>query len=230
MVINIKKKFINIIAECQKEYDKNLKNNKIMFIIEENNKINKEEVFFGKRNFYHLTGIRAFNNTGSELSPSNFYYLLSRGRIDRLNIERKDNMADLKLQILPQLMRIDRTANMIGDYYNSNIFLQTEKVAGNINSCMGFVKDKKMNIYIPNTALNLDLRSITSTRNKIVAILKKNINDKLYKNITYLKVQYEIKDILKNPEVNKNINLKEIYSKDKLINKKIFNFYQNISK
>lgn len=95
---------------------------------------------------------------------------------------------------------------------------------------MGFVKDKKMNIYIPNAALNLDLRSITSTRNKIVAILKKNINDKLYKNITYLKVQYEIKDILKNPEVNKNINLKEIYSKDKLINKKIFNFYQNISK
>lgn len=103
MVINIKKEFINIIAECQKEYDKNLKNNKIMFITEENNKINKEEVFFGKRNFYHLTGIRAFNNTGSELSPSNFYYLLSRGRIDRLNIERKDNTTDLKLQVLHNL-------------------------------------------------------------------------------------------------------------------------------
>ena len=78
-------------------------------------------------------------------------------------------------------MKIDRTANMIGNYFSTNLFLQTEKVAGNINSCMGFVKDKKMNIYVPNTALNLDLRSITSTRNKIVAILKKNINDKLYK-------------------------------------------------
>lgn len=105
-------------------------------------------------------------------------------------------------------MRIDRTANMIGDYYNSNIFLQPEKIAGNVNACMGFVNDKKMNIYVPNTALNIDLRSITSTRNKIVAILKKNMNEELYK----------------------NINLKEICSKDKLINKKIYNFHQIISK
>lgn len=68
-----------------------------MFITEENNNTNKEEVFFGKRNFYHLTGIKALDNDGNELSPSNFYYMLSRGRIDKLKIKRKDNTADLKL-------------------------------------------------------------------------------------------------------------------------------------
>lgn len=220
------KELISLLVRCQKEYDENLKNKKIMFIIEQKDRtICKEEVYFGKKNFYHLTGIIALDKQNKELSPSNFYYLLSRGRIDEVKIKRRDDTTDLKLQILPQIMRIDRIANMIGDYSGNNIFLQTEKIAGNVTACIGFVRDGKLDTFVPNMALNIDIRTITNNRSKIIAILKKEIKDNLYKDITYLKSNYEIEDILKSEEVNKNIDIDNIYSYNKLVDKKIYNFY-----
>ena len=44
----------------------------------------------------------------------------------------------------------------------------------------------------------------------IIAILKKDINEKVYKNIAYLKNSYEIKDILRDWEINKNIDINSI--------------------
>lgn len=216
---------INILSNCIKNYNENLKNKKVMFIIENKYRTLKlEEVFFGKRNFYHLTGIIAFDRNGKKLSSNNFYDLLLNGRINDMNIRKTDKTTDLKIQVLPQLMRLDRIASMIGDYDNSRIFLQTEKVAGGTNSCMGFVRDSKLNIYVPNTALKIDIRDITNNRNKIVAILKKDIKDNLYKNITYLKQNYRINDILKGEELNGIIDIDNIYSADRDIDKKIYNF------
>ena len=37
-------------------------------------------------------------------------------------IKSKDKTTDLKLQVLPQLMRLDKMANMIGDFSNFNLF------------------------------------------------------------------------------------------------------------
>ena len=73
--------------------------------------------------------------------------------------------------------------------------------------------------------MNIDIRTITNNRSKIIAILKKEIKENLYNNITYLKSNYEIVDILKSDEVNKYIDIDNIYSYDKLIDKKIYNFY-----
>lgn len=113
---------------------------------------------------------------------------------------------------------------MIGEYDEPKIFLQTDKIAGNINACMGFVRDKRLKLYVPNTALKKDIRQITSIRNKIIAILKKDSRDKLYSNITYLKQNYNIIDILKNEEINKKIDIENIYFTDKRINSKISDF------
>ena len=89
---------------------------------------------------------------------------------------------------------------------------------------MGFVKDNESNTYIPNTSLKKDIRDITNNRNKIIAIFKKDITEKLYKNITYLKQSYQIIDILKNKEINKTIDTKNIYSADRNTDKKIYEF------
>ena len=35
---------------------------------------------------------------------------------------------DLKLQVLPQLMKLDKMATMIGDFNNINLYLQTKKL------------------------------------------------------------------------------------------------------
>ena len=222
---------INTLSKCIKIYDENLKNKKVMFIVEnKKRKLEIEEMFFGKRNFYHLTGVKVLDKTGKELSSNNFYDLLLKSRINYSKFVKKDNTTDLKLQVLPQLMKIDRIANMIGEYDVTKIFLQTDKIAGNINACMGFVRDKRLKLYVPNTALKKDIRQITSIRNKIIAILKKDSRDKLYSNITYLKQNYNIIDILKNEEINKKIDIENIYSTDKRINSKISDFINVNSK
>lgn len=86
--------------------------------------------------------------------------MLLKSRINYSKLVKKDNTTDLKLQVLPQLMKIDRIANMIGEYDVTKIFLQTDKIAGNINACMGFVRDKRLKLYVPNTALKKDIRQI----------------------------------------------------------------------
>lgn len=68
----------------------------------------------------------------------------------------------------------------------------------------------KQNIYVPNTALKIDIRDITNDRKRIIAVLKKNINEKLYKNITYLNKKYQIENILQNQEIKKKIDINNI--------------------
>lgn len=218
------------ISDCLKDYDKNLKNKKVMFIIENKDKsLDKDEVFFPKSSYYHLTGIILLDNKKQKVNSYEFYDLLKNERLnmDKYTIQIRNNAADLKLKVLPQLMKIDKMANMIGNFSNHNIFLQTEKVAGNINACMGFVKDFKSDMYVPNTALQEDIRDITDNRNKIIAILKKEKNESLYRNITYLKKNYQISDILKNESINKSIDIQKLYSENSNIKERIQNFLNN---
>lgn len=212
------KEIINIVSKCLKVYDFNLKNKDIMFVLEGKDKsLSKEEVFFPKSCFYHLTGIKIVEKNGRVLNSYEFYDNIKDNTIStkKYIIKRKDNTADLKLQVLPQLMRIDKISNMLGEFNNYNIYLKTEKLAGNVNACMGFKKDIKLNIYVPNTALKKDIREITNNRSKIIAILKKKHTDKLYSCITYLKQNYKIYNILENQAIKKYIDIDRIYSNNK---------------
>ena len=141
-------------------------------------------------------------------------------------MEVKDKTTYYKLEVLPQLMKLDRTASMIGNFTGHSLLLQTNKLIGNVNACMGFIKNEQ-NMYVPNTALKKDIRDIADDRKKIIAVLKKDINEKLYKNITYLKQKYQIIDILKNQDINEKIDINKIYSDDKFIDKEICQFMIN---
>ena len=219
-----KKEFIDIIAKSQKEFEKNLKNKKMIFIYENNDKtMSKEEVFFPISAFYHLTGVQAYDLNNKLLNSYQFYEILRVGGINETKIKLKDKTTYYKLQVLPQLMKLDKMANMIGNFTGYSLFLQTDKIIGNVNACMGFIKNEQ-NIYIPNTALKEDIRNITKDRKKIIAVLKKSINEKLYKDITYLKQNCPIENILKNENVNKSIDIENICSSDRNISKKIEEF------
>ena len=52
----------------------------------------------------------------------------------------------------------------------------------------------------------------------------------MYKNITYLKQKYKIIDILKNQDVNEKMDIDNIYSNDKFIDKEICQFKINKEK
>ena len=54
---NGQKQILSTISNCIKEYDNNLLNKKIMFVLEDKSgNVQKEEMFFPKSSFYHLTG------------------------------------------------------------------------------------------------------------------------------------------------------------------------------
>ncbi len=222
-----RKKFMDVIVKSQKEFEKNLKNKKLMFIYEKYDKeIGEEEIFFPTTCFYHLTGINAYDSNDKLLNSYKFYKLLQDGGIDESKLETKNEKTYYKLEVLPQLMKIDRAANMIGNFTGHSLFLQTNKLIGNVNACMGFIKNEQ-NIYVPNTALKIDIRDISNDRKKIIAVLKKEINDKLYKNVTYLKQKYQVIEILQNQCINKKVDIDNMYSTDKKIESKICEFLTN---
>ena len=221
------REILNTVYKCLKDYDQNLKNKKIMFVVEMKDKnLIKEEVYFPKSSYCHLTGVIILDCNGRILNSFEFYNLIKKGTItiNKYKIISRNNTMDLKLQVLPQLMKIDRMATMIGDFNNSNLYLQTKKIIGNVNACMGFIKDSKSNLYIPNTTLKSDIRDITDNTNKIVAILKKDVHKILYDEMTYLKQNYKVTDILKNEEITENIDLKKLNSLNGSIQRRIEEF------
>lgn len=208
-----------IVKKCAKTYKEQLLNKNVMFItMQANKEIQTFEVTFLKENFLHLTGIEVDK---SKMSAKDFFDRCINNKLSIKDFElRKDNTSNLKLKILPTLVTIDRTANMLGDFDDTKMFLQTKKIAGNVSACMGFQYYKNINTYIPNTALKEDIRNITINRNRIVTIFKKNTNQKLYYEVTYIAKNIDIHEILNNKILKNKLDSEKIYS-EKDIYKKI---------
>lgn len=118
---------------------------------------------------------------------------------------RKDGNTITKISVLPMLMNINRNAKMIGNYNQRKIYLRSNKIIGNINSCLGFIK--KDNYYICNTSLKEDIRKISYNQKKIVCILSKKIQERKYNEITYLNQKY-INEIFASKEILEKIEEK----------------------
>jgi len=163
------------------EYKNNLSNKCILFVTVTDSKATSFEALFLPQNFKHLTG------AASHLSGADFIDLAIRNRLSPNEITlAKDGTTDLKLDVLPQLMNIHRTARMVGDYDFSRSLLVADKVAGTVTAALGFVQSKSF--YLPKTAMKADVRDITiqSTRRKIAAIFVKQRGDELFSHLTYL--------------------------------------------
>lgn len=188
--------------------------------------IEKIELYFPKSSFAHLTGVIIIDSNNNALNSFSFYNLLKRGSVslNKYKIECKDHTTNLKLQVLPYLMKIDKNANIVGDYDNSKVYLQTDKLIGGINCCMGFVKAVKKDVYVPNTALNTDMRDVIISKCNILAILKKTITDKKYKEITYIKKCMSLEEIFCTQHILNEIDIKNLYSKNRNLNSKINNY------
>lgn len=173
-----KENAINIIAECAKLYKENLENKNLLFVFGADKTPEFFEASFLPRNFLHLTGVKIFEErVGGSVD---FYERCLRRKLSPSDFSFADNGTTvMKLSILPQLMKIQTCAKMVGTYDFTKSMLFTEKVAGNIYACMGFVKEN--NYYIPNTALREDIRNISERPQKrILAIFKKDIPQKFY--------------------------------------------------
>lgn len=175
---------LRVIVESAKLYQMNLENKNLLFIFLENNKTQFLETMFTGSNFLHLTGVQ----TDKKLMSANSFYkkcINSRLSLDEFDFKR-DGTTVLKIPILKQLMSVSRISKMIGNFNCIKPILYTEKVAGNTNACLGFIRDNKSDYYVPVTALKEDIRDITeSPQARVIAIFQKDITEVKYRHLTY---------------------------------------------
>ncbi|MBQ3544783.1 MAG: hypothetical protein IJA34_07355 [Lachnospiraceae bacterium] len=215
-----KKQAIRIMTRSAQLYKENLEDKKILFLYgvpseivkelkEENGKLlnmKKYEVTFQRKNFMHLTGIRISN---SEINSSiHFYEKCVANRLKESDFAfSKDGSTVQKLDILENMMKIKKNVTMIGEFTDMGPRLFTEKVAGNICGCIGFVKDRNTNLNVPNTLLKKDIRDVmVKPYQKVYAIFSKDYLDEKYTVIEKMDKSIDINKIFFCDEIENAIN------------------------
>ncbi len=118
----------------------------------------------------------------------------------------KDGSTVQKLEILENMMRLKQNVTMIGDFTDRGPKLFTEKVAGNVSGCIGFVKDRNTGLNVPNTLLKKDIRDVTAFPvQKVYAVLSKS----------YTAEKYSVLE-----KADKGINIKKCFFADPIVSGK----------
>lgn len=189
-----KKRAINIITKAAETYHENLEDQKVLFIYGTPAEITKQiqskekvlsglsayEVAFHRSNFLHLTGVKV---KGTEIASAiNFYEKCLDHRLSEMDFElAKDGTTDQKLDVIDQMMKIKRSVAMIGDFTARGPMLYSEKVAGTVCACIGFIRDKYTQLNVPNTLLKKDIRDVSSKpQQKVFMVLSKKYTDDKY--------------------------------------------------
>ncbi len=189
-----KKKAISIITKAAKLYHENLEDQKVLFIygipaiikneINQNNELISSlsfyEVVFHRANFLHLTGV--IIKKEKIKSAINFYEKCIGGRLSEDDFMlSSEGTTKQKLDVIESMMNIKKSASMIGDFTDRGPKLYSEKVAGNVCACIGFVTDDHTKLNVPNTLLKKDIRDVSSKpQHKIFAIMSKKYTDEKY--------------------------------------------------
>ena len=185
-----KEEALKVILACAEKFEANLANKNLLFVcVDKNMKASTMKVVFSRGNYLHMTGIK-FKN-GKKLAANQFYKLCLKRRLSVNDFEMSnDGTTDLKLKVLPALVNSNLSANMIGDYSGSRPMLYTHKLAGNVKGCIGFLFDEVRGLYVPNTVMNEDIRKLIIDGKRVVAVYRKNVNDK-----NYAELIYKVKDV-----------------------------------
>lgn len=156
-----------------------------MFIYFVNKEIKFIETKFLKSNFFHLTGL-----ISNQVNPKIFFEKCLKKQIKTNEIKiKEDGTTMLKLQVLHNLMCINKNAKIIGDFDENKLYLSTDKIIGNTNACLGLKKIDKF--YVSNTALKVDIRKISKNNKQVICILAKKITENKYTKITYINHKYK---------------------------------------
>ena len=201
-----KKEILKLLKESAIKYKDNLKDNNLLVIYKEKEEIKYIEILFLARNFMHLTGVKCVDKNKKYMKANQFYQACINNKLSYKDIIiKQDGTTKLKLDILSQLVNIDKKCKMIGRYNNYKKTLMTDILFGNINICLGITK--ALPYYIPNTLLKEDVRKLVIKPYQVMAVLKKKVKEEKYENIIYINKKLDIEKIKKIELINK-INIK----------------------
>ena len=180
-----------IVMRCAKQYKRNLLNQLFLIIYRDrkDNQVKSLEIYFGKENYQHLTGVELVDQYGyirhhvAEL----FYEKCVSNRLRKDEIKlRADGTTDLKLAALPVMMEIQKVTKIEGDYNNRRPYLIADKLIGNVNFCLGLLQEEKKNYYVPASTLLEDIKKLTDSPSQVLAILSKGKGEKKYSAIRHV--------------------------------------------
>ncbi len=120
----------------------------------------------------------------------------------------KDGSTGQKLDILENMMGVKQNVTMIGDFTGRGPKLFTEKAAGNVCGCIGFVKDRNTRLNVPNTLLKKDIRDVVASPvKKIYAVISKGYQSQKYSVVEKRDKELDIVRYLFSDEIEKISNL-----------------------
>lgn len=184
-----KEKALWIIVECAKQYKENLADRTLLFVCTDREKrIKLLEVSFDASNYHHLTGCKL----SKQITAQDFFQRCLEHRLSVEDFElTSDGTVEMKLKVLPLLVKKNLSANSVGDYMAKNPKLYTEKLAGSVKGCMGFVKTSSGR-YVPNTVLNIDMRKYIKSPLRIIATYSKKKHEQRYEELVYKAKKVEL--------------------------------------
>lgn len=197
-----KKEALSIVFSCAAQYKENLAERSLLFVsIDKHKKVHCLETTFDASNFMHMTGFKAAKKVKKEkpendereekiehvvIQPLHFWELCLKQRLTEEDFEfAEDGTTHLKLSVLPGLVKCNLSAKMLGDYNMSQPKLYTEKIAGGVNACVGFVRTKGTGRYVPNTVLDGDIRKKVVRPDRIILTYRKRRGEDQYEELVY---------------------------------------------
>jgi hypothetical protein len=212
-----KKKAIQIMTRAADLYRENLEDQKILFLYGVPSEVKKQlqtesknllsvrgyEAAFHRYNFLHLTGVKL--NDSETMSSIHFYEKCLDKRLTEKDFNfAKDGSTVQKLDILENMMMIKKNVTMIGDFTARGPKLFTEKAAGNVCGCIGFVMDRHTRLNVPNTLLKKDIRDVTASPvQKVYAVVSKAYTEEKYSVLEKLDKGMNIKECHFTEEIEK---------------------------
>ncbi|MCD8110415.1 MAG: PBECR4 domain-containing protein [Clostridiales bacterium] len=189
-----KEEAIQRVVSCAEIYRDELNKRNLLFVcMDKHKKLSYFEVAFYNYNFMHLTGLRPCNRKSDNstantdrLSAVVFYDRCISHKLSPDDFDFSDQgTTPLKLDALPLVIKKNLMATMIGDYNSPRPKLYSEKFAGGVTACIGFIKDKSSKEYVPNTVLKDDIRNNVGNYARIIATYRKHQTEEKYSEIVY---------------------------------------------
>lgn len=179
-----KQKVLPLLFSCAEKYKENLQGRNLLFIcVDKHKRISSLEVSFDASNFLHMTGCDV---PRGKISATDFFERCLDRRLSLNDFELADDGTTmLKLKVLPQMLSPNLAANSIGDFNNSRPKLYTEKLAGGVKGCIGFIKTQPADRYVPNTVLSEDIKNMITSSHRILATYRKKRDEQKYSELVY---------------------------------------------
>ncbi len=193
---------LKIIIDVAIKYVVRLRDNHFLIIYSQNNNINAVQVGFRDSNYLHMTGVK------SRLSAPVFYDSCINKKLSERDFEiDKNGRVQQKLMVLPYLPDLLYNNCMIGDFINSGICIKADYFVGNTKAVLSVGFRVGRSVDFPVTLYNEDIRKLTRPTCKVLAIFRKEYNEKYYIKCTYLSKGQDINKLLLLEELRKLVRI-----------------------